>query len=77
LTISPIDDSRSDHPHSPPNRFPIIEHDHRRELIEELGLGAGACASELNRRLVPKKSRAETGLKDGDVVEIVTMVGGG
>jgi sulfur carrier protein len=47
------------------------------ELIKELGLREAACASELNRKLVPKKKRPEYTLKDGDVVEIVTMVGGG
>ena len=47
------------------------------QLIEKLGLATAACDSELNRRLVPKKSRSDAHLKEGDVVEVVTMVGGG
>lgn len=47
------------------------------ELIEQLGLSKAACASELNRRLVPKQSRRNFPLNEGDVIEIVTMVGGG
>lgn len=36
-----------------------------------------ACAVEVNRQLVPRKRHAEHALKDGDAVEIVTLVGGG
>ncbi|MDZ4830366.1 MAG: sulfur carrier protein ThiS [Phycisphaerae bacterium] len=36
-----------------------------------------ACAVEVNRGLVPRRQHAERCLADGDVVEIVTLVGGG
>lgn len=47
------------------------------ELIEHLGLGAQAVAVEVNRQLVPKRRHDQTDLADGDVVEVVTLVGGG
>jgi thiamine biosynthesis protein ThiS len=40
-------------------------------------LGGAACAVEVNRQLVPKKQHESQELKDGDSVEIVTLVGGG
>lgn len=46
-------------------------------LIERLGLGKGACAAEVNKRLVPKREHAGTPLREGDSVELVTLVGGG
>ena len=59
---------------------------HERELeapcsIEHLlalhDLATAACAVEVNAELVPKASHARRLLEDGDVVEIVTLVGGG
>lgn len=47
------------------------------ELVERLGLAGQAVAVELNRRVVPKRQHAETTLKEGDTVEVVTLVGGG
>lgn len=47
------------------------------ELVEHLGLGKTACAVEVNRELAPKVSHSQHTLADGDVVEIVTLVGGG
>jgi sulfur carrier protein len=47
------------------------------ELIKQLGLDAGPCAAEVNKKLVPKKDHAATPLNDGDRVELVTLVGGG
>jgi sulfur carrier protein len=41
------------------------------------GAGARACAVEVNRQLIPKKRHAELTLRDGDNVEIVSLVGGG
>jgi len=38
---------------------------------------ARACAIEVNRTLVPRARHAATELRDGDRVEIVTLVGGG
>jgi len=46
-------------------------------LIRELGLGKAACAAEVNKELVPKREQEARPLKDGDVVELVTLVGGG
>jgi len=47
------------------------------ELVEQLGLAKSACAVEVNRELAPKASHTQHTLADGDVVEIVTLVGGG
>ncbi len=48
-----------------------------RDLIERLGLGNAACAAEVNREVVPKRRHAEHTLHQGDVVELVSLVGGG
>ncbi|QNN24191.1 sulfur carrier protein ThiS [Planctomycetales bacterium ZRK34] len=47
------------------------------DLLEHLGLGGQAVAVEVNKQLVPKRRHDETNLTDGDVVEVVTLVGGG
>jgi len=47
------------------------------ELLAALGLAGQAVAVELNEAVVPKKLHAETALNDGDVLELVTLVGGG
>jgi thiazole synthase len=46
-------------------------------LLVELGRDATKCAVELNREVVPRSGQASTVLRDGDRVEIVTLVGGG
>jgi len=46
-------------------------------LIESLGLTGQPVAAEVNGRLVPHRERAERRLAPGDVVELVTLVGGG
>lgn len=46
-------------------------------LIERLGLAKAACAAEVNKRVVPKREHATHALRDGDRVELVTLVGGG
>lgn len=46
-------------------------------LIELMGMGDGVCAAEVEKKLVPKRERAETVLLDGQRVEIVTLIGGG
>ena len=46
-------------------------------LIESLGMGSGAVAAEVNQKLVPKRSHAGTALREGDKVELVSLVGGG
>jgi len=46
-------------------------------LLETLGMAGQAVAVELNKDVVPKRDHATTPLKDGDVLELVTLVGGG
>jgi len=46
-------------------------------LLEELGLGGQAVAVEVNKQVVPKKQHTQSPLADGDVIELVTLVGGG
>lgn len=47
------------------------------QLLEHLGLSDAICAAEIDRELVPKRERDTRVLKDGQRVEIVTLVGGG
>ena len=46
-------------------------------LVYSLGIVAARIAVEVNREIVPKNAHAGHRLRDGDAVEIVTMVGGG
>ena len=46
-------------------------------MIERLGLASQPCAVEVNRDVVPRRNHGQTTLRDGDVVEVVTLVGGG
>ena len=46
-------------------------------LLGELGLAGRPVAVEVNKRLVFKRNHETTPLRDGDSVEVVTMVGGG
>lgn len=48
-----------------------------RVLIEQLGLGSGPVAVELNREVVPRAQHTTVTLKEGDELEIVHFVGGG
>ncbi|MEM1108050.1 MAG: sulfur carrier protein ThiS [Planctomycetota bacterium] len=54
-----------------------IDADRVDRLLEALGMAGQAVAVELNRDVVPKRVHATTALKDGDVLELVTLVGGG
>ena len=47
------------------------------QLLEELDAAGQRMAVEVNRELVGHQVYAETVLQAGDVVEIVTFVGGG
>lgn len=47
------------------------------DLLKELGLEGQAVAVELNQSVVPKRQHADQPLKDGDQLELVTLVGGG
>ena len=46
-------------------------------LLERLDLRSGPCAVEVNQTLVPRRDHAEHRLREGDRIEIVTLVGGG
>ncbi|MEW6355977.1 MAG: sulfur carrier protein ThiS [Planctomycetota bacterium] len=46
-------------------------------LLVELGVKRGGVAVELNREIVPRSKHETTILRPGDVIEIVTFVGGG
>jgi thiamine biosynthesis protein ThiS len=47
------------------------------ELVHELELSPQRIAVEINAPLVRRADYAETALRDGDRVEVVTLVGGG
>lgn len=47
------------------------------DLLGHLGKDAKKLAVEVNRDLVPRPEHAARALKEGDAVEIVTLVGGG
>ena len=46
-------------------------------LLEELGLNPAATVVELNQALVDRGAYRETALAEGDVLELVRIVGGG
>lgn len=46
-------------------------------LLTQLGLDKAICAAEVNHEVVPKRDRDGRELAEGDVVELVTLVGGG
>lgn len=48
-----------------------------RALLDRLDLSGQYVAVERNRRIVPYQTFEETVLADGDVLELVTLVGGG
>jgi thiamine biosynthesis protein ThiS len=47
------------------------------DLLRHLGLDPRTVVVELNRRIIRRPYLAETGLADGDAVELVHFVGGG
>jgi sulfur carrier protein len=47
------------------------------ELLRELGLDPRQVAVERNREIVPRAEHGQAVLGDGDLLEIVTFVGGG
>ena len=47
------------------------------DLLERLGVATPRVAVERNRDIVPKVSYRETKLAEGDVFEVVELVGGG
>jgi thiamine biosynthesis protein ThiS len=48
-----------------------------RDLLGELRLDARYLAVEINRAVIPRARHVETLLQPGDIIEIVTLVGGG
>ncbi|MCH2162511.1 MAG: sulfur carrier protein ThiS [Phycisphaerales bacterium] len=46
-------------------------------LLASRGLAERPCAVEVNKEVVPRRGHADLVLCDGDVIEIVTLVGGG
>ena len=46
-------------------------------LLAHLGLHENKIAIERNREIVPKSGYANIVLQDGDVLEIITFIGGG
>ena len=47
------------------------------DLLAKLGLKSRALAVEVNQQLKPRDVHAVTVIAEGDVLEIVTLVGGG
>jgi len=47
------------------------------DLLRELGKNPLQVAVEVNRRVIPRQEHESCRLQEGDVVEIVTLVGGG
>ncbi len=47
------------------------------DLLTQLNLSGTRVAIEVNRQLVRRADHAATVLKDGDRIEVVTLVGGG
>jgi len=47
------------------------------DLLQELKIENRYCAVERNRNVVPREQHATTSLTTDDVIEIVTLVGGG
>ncbi len=46
-------------------------------LLSDLDISTIGTAVELNREVVLKRTYSETALSEGDVIEIIRMVGGG
>jgi sulfur carrier protein len=47
------------------------------ELLDLLGMNSRAIAVEINQEIQPRDTHSHVKVKDGDVLEIVTLVGGG
>ncbi len=48
-----------------------------RKLLDDLGVTQPHVAVELNLEVVPRAQHTATQLRDGDRLEVVTLVGGG
>ncbi|MGI5837442.1 MAG: sulfur carrier protein ThiS [Chloroflexota bacterium] len=47
------------------------------QLLETKGVNPARVAVELNRRIIRREEYDSTCLGDGDIIEVVTFVGGG
>jgi sulfur carrier protein len=47
------------------------------DLLEQSGVEPRYCAVELNMEIVPRSHYASQSVKEGDRIEVVTLVGGG
>ena len=47
------------------------------QMLDAWGMQQSPCAVEINGELVPKRQHIQHQLLEGDVVEIVSLVGGG
>lgn len=47
------------------------------ELLDSLGMTSRAIAVEINQEIQPRDTHCQVEVKDGDILEIVTLVGGG
>lgn len=59
------------------NRTILSERLSLREFIEQNHLNQDAIVIEINRTIIQKKDYTSVSLKENDVVEIVSFVGGG
>ncbi len=57
--------------------FPLRDGMNVRELIEEMDFDETKIAVEYNGEILPKCDYGKTILHDGDVLEVVSFVGGG
>ncbi len=47
------------------------------DVVRLAGLEKAAVAAEVNRKLVPKRDHDAVRLREGDEIELVSLVGGG
>jgi sulfur carrier protein len=47
------------------------------ELLDSLGMTSRAIAVEINQQIQPRDTHCLVEVNDGDILEIVTLVGGG
>ena len=55
----------------------LLQETNLETLLEKLGYRRERVAVELNGRIVKREEREKTEIKEGDVLEVVSFVGGG